>query len=133
MDSPVRKNLQLILRCLMSLSQFVQKSWHKTQKTQKLQKHKFDKTGEFMQIYFQVFSSIFMNTQWKNEIQRPNVSHFRAFDMKNLQYDIKVPQKIYRRATIHCWAWYDFFTEQTLRINWSLNKTEESITDYKAA
>ena len=49
----------------MSLSQFVQKLWHKTQKTQKLQKHKFDKTGEFMQKYFQVFSSIFMNTPMK--------------------------------------------------------------------
>ena len=28
--------------------------------------------------------------------------------MTNLQYEIRVPQKIYRRATIHYWAWYDF-------------------------
>ena len=41
-------------------------------------------------------------------IQRPNISHFKGFDMTNLQYEIRVPQKIYRRATIHYWAWYDF-------------------------
>jgi hypothetical protein len=41
-------------------------------------------------------------------IQRPNISHFKGFEMTNLQYEIRVPQKIYRRATIHYWAWYDF-------------------------
>ena len=49
----------------MSLSQFVQKLLHKTPKTQKLQKHKFDKTSEFLQKYFQVFLSLFMNTPMK--------------------------------------------------------------------
>ena len=66
-----------------------------------------------MQKYFQVFFfSTFMNTPMKNVIQGPNISHFKAFDMANLQYEIRVPQKVYRRATIHHWAWYDFL--QTL-------------------
>ena len=35
-------------------------------KAQKIKKRKIDKTGEFMQKYFQAFSSIFMNTPMKN-------------------------------------------------------------------
>ena len=49
-----------------------------------------------------------MNTPMKNVIQGPNISHFKFFDMANLQYEIRVPQKIYMRATIHYCAWYDF-------------------------
>ena len=82
----------------ISLSQIVLKLWHKTPKRQKLLKHKFDKT---IFKYFLAFL-------WKTEIQRPNISHFKAFGMKNLQYEIRVPQKIYRRDTIHYCAWYDF-------------------------
>ena len=41
-------------------------------------------------------------------IQRPNISHDKGFDMTDLQYEIRVPQKIYMRATIYYWAWYDF-------------------------
>ena len=77
--------------------------WLYSLKIQKLQKCKIDQTGEFMQKYFQVFSWI---SQWMMEIQRPNISHFKAFDMTNLRYEIKVPQ-IDRGATIHYWAWYD--------------------------
>ena len=29
--------------------------------------------------------------------------------MKNLQYEIRITQKIYKRATIHYCAWYSFF------------------------
>ena len=70
-----------------------------------------------MQKYFQVFSSIFMNTPMKNVIQRPNISHFKGFDMTNLQYEIRVPQKIYREATIHYWAWYDFLRNRRYHEN----------------
>ena len=49
-----------------------------------------------------------MNTPMKNVIQGPNISHFKAFDMANLQYEIRLPQKVYRRATINYWAWYVF-------------------------
>jgi hypothetical protein len=28
------------------------------------------------------------------------LSHFKAFGMTNLQYEIRIPQKIYNRATI---------------------------------
>ena len=36
----------------------------------------------------------------KIEIQRPTLFHFKAFGMKNLQYEIRIPQKISNRATI---------------------------------
>ena len=42
-----------------------------------------------------------MNIFMKIELQRPNTSHFKAFGMTNLQYEIRIPQKIYKRATKH--------------------------------
>ena len=42
------------------------------------------------------------------ELQRPNISYFKGFDMTNLQYRIRVPQKIYR---------VDFKFSDTLNVN----------------
>ena len=53
------------------------------QNVQNLQKSKVEKTGEFMQKYVYVFSSIVMNTPMK---------------MTNLEYEIRVPKKIYDSA-----------------------------------
>ena len=72
-------------------------------KTQNIQKCKIDKK------YFQVFSSIVMNTPMKNWIQRPNVSHFKAFDIRNFEYEIRISQKIYNRATITESIYYEIY------------------------
>ena len=37
----------------------------------------------------------------KADLRAINISHFKAFGMTNLQYEIRIPQKIYKRATIH--------------------------------
>ena len=34
------------------------------------------------------------------EIQRPNIYQFKAFGMANLQYEKRIPQKIYNTAII---------------------------------
>ena len=96
----------VILRCLACLYLNLFKSYdtkHKNSKNTNLTKLVNSCKNIFK--YFQAFLWI---PQWKNVIQRPNISHFKGFDMTNLQYEIRVPQKIYRRATIHNWAWYDF-------------------------
>ena len=36
--------------------------------------------------------------------------------MKNLQYEIRIPQKIYRRVTIHYCAWYDFLRNRRYNV-----------------
>ena len=36
--------------------------------------------------------------------------------MTNLQYEIRMPQKIYRRVTIHFCAWYDFLRNRRYHI-----------------
>ena len=36
----------------------------------------------------------------KIEIQRPNIFHFKAFGMINLQYETRICQKIYNRVTM---------------------------------
>ncbi len=48
-------------------------------------KQNIDKTGEFMKKYLQAIKWIF---HWKTEIQRHSISHFKAFGMINLQYEI---------------------------------------------
>ena len=48
----------------------------------------------------------------KIELQRPTLYHFKAFVMTKLQYEIRIPQKIYRRVTIHYFAWYDFLLNE---------------------
>ena len=49
-----------------------------------------------------------MNILIKIELQTPTLSHFKAFGMTNLQHEIRIPQKIYRRVTMHYCARYDF-------------------------
>ena len=44
-------------------------------------------------IIFKYFQAFLWIPQWKNVIKRPDISHFKAFDMKNLQYEIRVPKK----------------------------------------
>ena len=39
-------------------------------------------------------------SEGKIEIQRPNIFHFKAFGMTNLQYEIRSPQKINNIVTI---------------------------------
>jgi hypothetical protein len=135
MHSPVWNNLQLIDSCFiiilshffcllhkyllqkwssvghfevlnMSISKLVQMLWHKTPKTQKLQKCKIVKTGEFMQKYFRVFSFILWLSQWKMEIERLNISHFKAFGIINLQYEIRICQIIYNKVTMTAYVWF---------------------------
>ena len=99
----------VILRCLKCLYLNLCKSYDT-----KHQKHKNSRNTNLTKLVnsckniFKYFQAFLWIPQWKNVIQRPNISHFKGFDMTNLQYEIRVPQKIYRRATIHYWAWYDF-------------------------
>ena len=41
-----------------------------------------------------------MNIFKKIKIQRPNIFHFKAFDMMNLHYEVIIFQKIYIRVTM---------------------------------
>ena len=36
----------------------------------------------------------------KTEVQRPNIFHLKAFGMINLQYEIRICQKIYNKVTM---------------------------------
>ena len=38
--------------------------------------------------------------EYKIEIQKPNILHFKAFGKINLHYDIRICQKIYNRVTM---------------------------------
>ena len=38
--------------------------------------------------------------EYKIEIQRPNIFHFKAFGLINLHYDIRICQKIYNKVTM---------------------------------
>ena len=44
-------------------------------------------------------TTIFHLLQRKIEIKRHNIFHFKAFDMINLHYEIRICQKIYNRVT----------------------------------
>ena len=46
------------------------------------------------------FKTLITSYERKIEIQRPNIFHFKAFSMINLQYEIKICQKIYNRVTM---------------------------------
>ena len=46
------------------------------------------------------FKTLITSYARKIEIQRPNIFHFKAFSMINLQYEIKICQKIYNRVTM---------------------------------
>ena len=99
----------VILRCLTCLYPNLFKSYDT-----KHQKHKNSKNTNLTKLVnsckniFKYFQAFLWIPQWITEIHRPSISHFKAFGMTNLQYEIRNSQKIDRRVIIHYCAWYDF-------------------------
>ena len=61
-------------------------------------------------IHAKIFSSLFihfMNIPIKIEIERLNISRFKAFVMINLQYEIRICQIIYYKVTMIAYVWSD--------------------------
>ena len=91
----------VILRCWTSLNHDCYKSYDTKHK-----KHKNSKNTNLTKLVnsckniFKYFQAFLWILQWKSEIQRPNISHFKAFDIRNSEYGTRNPQKIYNRAAI---------------------------------
>ena len=87
----------VILRCLTCLYL----SWFKSYDT-KWKKWKNSKSTKLSKLVysckniFKSFHSFLWISQWKIEIQRLNISRFKAFVMINLQYEIRICQIIYK-------------------------------------
>ena len=91
----------VILRCLTCLYLNLFKSYDtKSQKLKNSKKAKLTKLVNSCKNIFKYFQAFLWIPQWITEIHRPSISHFKAFGMTNLQYEIRIPQKIYNRATI---------------------------------
>ena len=130
MHSPVRKNLRLIDSCFIIISSHFSASyinifyknevqsvilrcltclylnWFKCYDT-KRQKRKNSKNAKLSKLVnsckniFKSFHSFLWISQWKIEIERLNISHFKAFGIINLQYEIRICQIIYNKV------WFD--------------------------
>ena len=89
------------MRCLTCLYLNLFKSYDTKHK-----KHKNSKNTNLTKLVnsckniFKYFQALLWILQWKIEIQRPNISHFKAFDIRNSEYGTRNPQKIYNRAAI---------------------------------
>ena len=99
---------KIILRCLTCLYLY----WFKRYDT-KRQKHKNSKNAKLSKLVnsckniFKSFHSFLWISQWKIEIERLNISHFKAFGMINLQYEIRICQIIYNKVTMTAYVWFD--------------------------
>ena len=84
----------VILRCLTCLYLNLFKSYDtKSQKLKNSKKAKLTKLVNSCKNIFKYFQAFLWIPQWITEIHRPSISHFKAFGMTNLQYEIRVPQK----------------------------------------
>ena len=99
---------KIILRCLTCLYLY----WFKSYDT-KRQKHKNSKSAKLSKLVnsckniFRSFHSFLWISQWKIEVEGLNMSHFKAFGMINLQYEIRICQIIYNKVTMNAYIWYE--------------------------
>ena len=94
----------VILRCLKCLYLNWFKSYGtKCKKCKNSKNTKLSKLVNSCKNIFKYFQAFLWIHQWKTEIQRPRISHFKAFGMRNLQYEIETCHKIHNKGTISRW------------------------------
>ena len=70
--------------------------------------HQFCQFCQVTEIHEKLFSSIFMNICEKDIVRSPSIPHFKGLDMRNLQYEIRVCQKIHNKVTLTISSYFDF-------------------------
>ena len=86
----------VILRCLTCLYLNWCKSYDtKCKKCKNSKNTKLSKLVNSCKNIFKSFHSFLWISQWKIEIERLNISHFKAFGMINLQYEIRIIKTLY--------------------------------------
>ena len=64
-----------------------------------------EKTVESIKSYFPALLWISLD---KNIVLAPSIPHFKGLDMRNLQYEIRVCQKIHNKVTLTISSYFDF-------------------------
>ena len=66
---------------------------------------------KYLKIFFHEFTSFVKISNVilikKIEIQRQNISHFKGFSLMNLQYEIRVCQKMHNEVTMTLYFYYE--------------------------
>ena len=98
----------VILRCLTCLYlNWFKRYDRKRQKFKNSKNAKLSKLVNSCKNVFKSFHSFLWISQWKIEVEGLNMSHFKAFGMINLQYELRICQKINNRVTMIVYVWFE--------------------------